>query len=211
MKKIALAGVPRNGDLKRSELKADRKIPAIVYGKKFPSTSISIDEGVFAKIFKESGFTHIIDLAIGTKKQSVLVHDVQRHPVSGDMTHIDFLAIATGEKLTIEIPLTLTGNAPALRDGLLVEQLMDEVEVKCLPENLVDSFEVDVTALTVEGDIIQLKDVKIDTAKYEILTDLEQPVVTVLAPSDEVIENTAPVAEVTETAAPAEEAAKDSE
>jgi large subunit ribosomal protein L25 len=115
----------------------------------------------------------------------VLVHEVQKNPVSGDFTHIDFYAITAGQKIHVNIPVKFVGESQAKRDGAIVEEHMTEIEVKCSPSDLVDFFEVDITQLAEMGDNIKVEDLKIDTKKYEILSDGESVIISANEPAAE--------------------------
>ena len=124
-----------------------------------------------------AGVSHIISLDVDGKKMDVLVHEFQKNPVTGDFLHIDFYAITKGEKVTTSIPLSFIWDSAAARDGALIEELLRELEVKTLPKNLVDSFEVDISKLEKVGDIIRVSDLGIDEEKYEIITNIDNVVV----------------------------------
>jgi large subunit ribosomal protein L25 len=148
MEKLALNSVKRTGEEKLKDLRANKQIPAIVYGHNFKPVSIALDYSEFLKTFRIAGKTHILKLSIDGKNQEVIVHDMQYHPVTGDFQHVDFVTVNAKEKIHVSIPLKLIGNAPATRNGGMVDQLVDEIELKCLPGDLVDHFEFDISGLT---------------------------------------------------------------
>ncbi|MDD2486803.1 MAG: 50S ribosomal protein L25 [Candidatus Gracilibacteria bacterium] len=208
MEKLHLNSSVRLVDENLKELRIGKQIPAVVYGHKFPSTSVKIGYSEFLKVFRVGGYTHIIELTIDGKKQDVLVHDLQKHPVTGDFQHVDFMALSAGEKIHVSIPLHIVGNAPVLREGGLLDQILHEAEVKCLPKDLVDGFDVDVSGLTALGEVMHLSDVKIDTKKFELITPIDSPIISVLETKGAKIEDEAP-AEAAEV--PASEQKKDKE
>ncbi|MCK9271980.1 50S ribosomal protein L25 [Candidatus Gracilibacteria bacterium] len=200
MEKLKLSSEVRDLSEKLSTIRGNKLIPGVVYGHKFPSKGIQVGYSDFLKTFRTGGHTHIVELTIDGKKHDVLIHEVQKHPVTGDFQHVDFMALAAGEKIHVKIPLVLVGSAPATREGGLVSQSVHEVEVKCFPKDLVDSIEIDISGLTEIGSSIHLVDVKIDS-KFEILTHLDLPVVTILetkAEKEEVIETSVADVETTE-------------
>jgi len=160
----------RNLDGKNKELRALKKIPAVVYGKNQEAISIVLDYSEFLKTFRKTWESHIINLKVGKKEIEVLVHDVQKEPVSGDFIHIDFFAITKGEKLTTHIKLSFVWNSIAVKEGGILEELHKEIEVKCLAKDLVDSFEVDLSILNEIEDVFRVSDLKLDSKKYEVLT-----------------------------------------
>lgn len=195
MEKLTLIAASRDTETKLSTIRAEKRVPAVVYGHKFAAQAISVGASELLKIFRKSGKTHIIELTLEGKKQDVLIHEVQRAPVSGDFLHVDFFVVSATEKIHVQIPVHLTGNSPAQVLGGLVEQNMHEVEVKCLPKNLVDAFEADLSGLANIGDIIHVKDLGIDTKKFDILSDLDGAIVSIHLPKGTQEEETAaPVA-----------------
>jgi len=191
MEKLTLVATSRDTETKLSTIRADKKVPAVVYGHKITAQAITVGASDLLKIFRKSGKTHIIELNLDGKKQDVLIHDTQRAPVSGDFIHIDFFAVSATEKIHVQIPVHLVGLSPAALQGGLIEQNMHIVEVKCLPKNLVDAFEADLSKLENLGDSLHIKDLSIDTAKFDILSDIESSIVSVHLPKgvaeDEVV------------------------
>lgn len=181
MEKLALNSAKRTWEEKLSELRASRKVPAVVYWHNFDSVSVSVDYSEFLKTYRTSWKTHIIKLSIDWKNQDVLVHEIQYHPVTWDFQHIDFMAISSKEKIHVSIPLKLIGNAPATREGWVVDQLVDEVEVKCLPSDLVDHFEFDISNMVELWQVAHFSEVAIDSKKFEVLhITPETPIVSIL-------------------------------
>jgi len=197
MKNIVLSCVKRNANEKLSDIRSAKRIPAVVYGHKVDAMSITLDYSEFLRVHREAGQSHIVSLSVEGKKMDVLIHDIQNHPVSGDYQHVDFFAVSATEKLTVGIPVVLTGSSQAQRNGAILDQNLEEIEVKCLAKDLVDNFPVDITALKEFGDVIHVSDLVgsvINTKVFEIETDLELPVVTALEPKVEAVEDSAPVA-----------------
>lgn len=198
MEKLTLVGELRDINEKISNVRADKKIPSIAYGHKFESQAISVDYSEFLKVFRKSGHTHIVELTIDGKKHNVLVHEVQKYPVSGDFLHIDFFVVSATEKIHVQIPFVLVGESEAQKQGAMVEQNLHTVDIKCFPKDLVDSFEVDISALAEVGDIIHIKDLNIDAKKFDILSPLDGAIASAHLPKGTVEE------EVTEEVAPDE-------
>lgn len=182
MEKLTLVATIRDTEMKLSTIRAEKKVPAVVYGHNVTAQAISLGASELLKVFRKSGKTHIIELNLDGKKQDVLIHETQRAPVSGDFIHVDLFAVSTTEKIHVQIPVHLIGTSPAQVQGGLIEQNMHIVEVKCLPKNLVDVFEADLSKLTNLGDIIHVKDLGIDTKKFDILSDLDGAIVSVHLP-----------------------------
>lgn len=182
MEKLTLVAASRDTETKLSTIRGNKKVPAVVYGHKITAQAITVGASELLKVFRKSGKTHIVELTLEGKKQDVLIHEVQRAPVSGDFLHVDFFAVSATEKIHVQIPVHLVGVSPAQVQGGLIEQNMHLVEVKCLPKNLVDAFEVDLSKLENLGDIIHVKDLAIDATKFDILSDLDGSIVSVHLP-----------------------------
>lgn len=182
MASLSLAAEARNTEEKTAQIRKNKKIPAVVYGKNTESTSITIDYSEFLKTFRQSWESTIITLNIGKESHDVLVNNIQKAPVTGDYTHIDFYAITRGEALTAHIHFNFIGESLGAREGGILEELMKDVEVKCLPRDLVDHFDVDLSKLEEIWSMIKLWDLGIDTEKYELWHDLEEVVAKISIP-----------------------------
>lgn len=191
MEKLTLVASTRNTEEKLSTIRANKQVPGVVYGHKFAPIAISVGASELLKLFRKAGKTHIVELVLEGKKHDVLIHDYQKAPVSGDFLHIDLFVVSATEKIHVQVPVTLVGTSPAQVLGGMIEHTLHTLEVKCLPKNLVDSFEVDLSKLQNLGDIIHVKDLGIDTKKFDILSSLEGAVVSIHAPKGGVEEETA--------------------
>jgi len=122
----------------------------------------------------------------------VLLKEVQHHPLTGDVQHVDFLEVSMTRKMRVEMPIVLTGEPVGVtQGGGILEQMLREVEVECLPGDLVEHFEIDVSHLNI-GDALMVGDLNVDGA-YTVLTAPSVAVAAVVAPRVE--EEAAPVAE----------------
>jgi len=135
-------------------------VPAVFYGRKETSTSISVSERDFEKVWKEAGESSVITLSgVGDDKEA-LIHDVDFHPVSGLPRHVDFYIIEKGKTLEVSVPIEFEGIAPAVKElgGVLVK-VLHELEVEALPKDLPHHIVVDISPLrTLESRII-VKDI----------------------------------------------------
>jgi len=197
MDKLVLPSQKRTPQEVAKMLRKQRLVPAVVYGRKQEPISLKLGASDVLKTHRVAGENHVVSLDIEGKKIDVLFHEVQRAPVSGDITHVDFYAIVKGEKVYANIPFVFTGVSRAkMEEWALIEEVLKHIEVKCLPEHLVDSFEVDLSKLENVGDNIKVADLGISD-KYEIDPVLLEEVVAVAAATrEEVIEDTAPEAEL---------------
>lgn len=177
MEKLILNSQKRDNSEVVSYLRNNRTLPWVVYGHKQKPISLKLDYSDFLRVFRISGENHIISLDIEWQKLDVLVHDYQKHPVKWDYTHVDFYAISAGEKVHTNIPIVLIGSAPASREWAVIEEHLKELEVKCMPNDLVDNFEVDLSSLKEVGDAIKVRDIIVDTNKITVLTPEDEVVV----------------------------------
>lgn len=171
------------------EIRMSKKIPAVIYGKNYKNVNLALDEVTFNRLYKEAGSSNLIDLDFDGENAKVLVHDIQRHPVSEEILHVDFLKIDMKEKIKTEIPLEFVGETPLVieQEGSLITN-KDAVEVECLPNDLVDHIKVDISVLIEFEQNIKVSDIKAPQG-VEILDDPEEVVVLVQPPrSDEEIE-----------------------
>lgn len=199
MENLSLSAEVRNTSEKTKEIRANKKLPAVVYGHKQEALSITLDYSDFLRTFRKSGESHIINLDVEGKKIEVLVHDFQKNVVTEAYTHVDFYAVTKGEALTTKIHLNFTGASQAAKEGAIIDEHMKEIEVKCLPKDLVDAIDVDLSKLVEMGDSIRVSDLKVDASKLHILNNADDIVVSASKPAKvEEISNEAPEAPATE-------------
>ena len=117
----------------------------------------------------------------GGKYRQVLLKEVQHHPVNASILHVDFHAVAMDEKLVVNIPIELVGDPKGVLEGGVLDHTMREVEVECLPGDIVEQIEVDVSGLDI-NDSLSVNDIEIDKSKYSILTDGELAIAAVVPP-----------------------------
>jgi large subunit ribosomal protein L25 len=135
---------------KRSRrLHGEGKLAAVVYGHNTAATPIVLDRLEFQKVFIKSGRTHLVDLVVdGDRTEKVLVREIQTHPRRLGPIHVDFYQVSLEEKITVEVPVHLTGESAAVKRGDAdVLQPIHSVRVECLPTDIPASFEVDLTPL----------------------------------------------------------------
>ena len=185
-------------------------LPANLYGKKIASQALELTLSDFQKASEKAGTTGVIELQIGTQTIPTLIRNVQHHPVTDQPLHVDFYKVDLAQKVTAQVPIVLIGEAPAVEQkiGLLIHPIT-EIEVEALPKDLPDKIEVDVSNLKEIDNVICVKDLKIDTKKIKILTDLNQAVAQIQPPQKEEVEAPPPTEEaaVAEGEVPPEEAA----
>jgi large subunit ribosomal protein L25 len=136
------------------------RIKAVVYGPKFPSTSITVDTKEFTKLFKDAGESSVITLKGLDADQDVLIHDVQKNVVQGTIVHADLYVVQKGQKITVHVPLVFTGVSAAVKSlgGNLVK-VLHEVEVEADAKHLPHEITIDISSLENLDDQILVSDI----------------------------------------------------
>lgn len=174
---------------KVKNLRLEGIVPASVYGPKRPSTNIEVDKKEFIGIFKSVGFNQFFDLAIESEPKSskVLVKEIQKNPVTDILTSVSFYQVDEDTKVVVEVPVELVGEAPAvkLNVGFLINML-DQIEVYCLPKDLPSSIKIDVTKLENIGDGISISDIQLpEGVELSSSMDPDAGIVSIAAPQKE--------------------------
>ncbi|KKQ56860.1 MAG: 50S ribosomal protein L25 [Parcubacteria group bacterium GW2011_GWA2_38_13] len=174
---------------KLNALREKEIVPAVIYGHKIKNTNVQVFMNDFIKVHRVAGESTLFDLVVNDEKPvKVIIKDVQRDPIKGDVVHIDFHQVSMTEKLQAQIPLRFIGIAPAIKTfgGVFVTQ-KEAISVKCLPQDLVTDIEVDVTSIVNLEDSIKIKNIKVPE-KIEVLDDSEDIVAAVIVTKEEVVE-----------------------
>ncbi len=161
-------------------------LPAVVYGHNIPSKMIKVSYNDFQKVLEKTGESTLIDLKIDQEKPvSVLIQDVQLDPVKDKIIHVDFYQVKKGEKIETEIELNFVGESKAVKElnGTLVK-VMDKIPVRCLPKDLIQELDVDISSLNTFDDVIRVADLSFPPG-IEVLVDSEETVASVSPPEKE--------------------------
>ncbi|MBW2390862.1 MAG: 50S ribosomal protein L25 [Deltaproteobacteria bacterium] len=168
-------------------LRRDGRVPAVLYGHGKATVSLAIEANALEHLLKTShaGLNTLIDLAGASevKGRVVLVKELQRHPVAGTLVHADFFEIDTKELLHIAVPIRLLGSAAGVNFGGILEHIMREIELACLPTAIPDSIEIDISHLEV-GDSVHVSDLTLPEG-VETALDPGLPVAHVAVPKIE--------------------------
>jgi large subunit ribosomal protein L25 len=166
-------------------LRKEGLIPAVVYGHKIEARNLSVNGIELNKVYDKAGESALIELEIEGKKVNALIHDTQNDPMSGKISHVDFFEVNMKEEVETEIRLEFVGESEAVKahGGVLIKN-MDEIMVKCLPSDLPEKYEIDISKLATFDDVIAVKDLKISD-KVEIMLDGETVIALVAAPRTE--------------------------
>ena len=193
---------PGNKNVARRVRRGGR-IPGVVYGAGKPATTVTLDPRQVTRILHSStGHNTIFDLALDGERTKAMIVDWQYEPIKGSLLHIDLKRIAMDQKLKVSVPIVLIGEAAGVKQqGGILEQILREVEIECLPGDIPSSIEADVSEL-VFGKVLRVSDL-VHNEKLEVITDANQPVAHITTVKEEVV--TTPEAVAAEAAAaPAE-------
>jgi large subunit ribosomal protein L25 len=193
-------------------LRVDEKVPGIIYGAGEPPVSLVFDHRkALLALSHEAFYSHILTLKVDGKNEKVILKDVQRHPAKPRLLHLDFLRIRADQKLHMHIPLHFKGeqDAPGVKEGGIVSRGMSDVEVICLPANLPEYIEVDISNLAMNN-VIHLsnltlpKGVELAAFVHGAEGQHDLPVVSIHMPRIEAEEVPMPTEEGVGGAAPSE-------
>jgi len=164
-------------------LRVSRKeglIPGEVYGHGFKNEHVAIKAKDFLKVFDEAGESTIVNLKLGREGWPVLIYDVKKDYLSGEVAHVDFYRVTMTEKIKAKVPLEFIGESLAIKDKLgILNKAMSEIEVEALPANLPHNFQVDLSSLVDLTSNIYVKDLSI-SKNVKVLVDLETVVATIV-------------------------------
>ncbi|MGM0501101.1 MAG: 50S ribosomal protein L25 [Bacillota bacterium] len=162
------------------QLREQGLVPGVLYGHDRETVSVKADAKEVEDVL---GGNAIIDLTLddGTT-QPVMVKDVQKDVITRDLLHIDLYQINLDEKITVEVPVEVVGQAEGEREGGLLNQILREIEIECLPTDIPENIEVDVDALTI-GDSISVGELDVGE-DIEVMVDESETVATVVLPDE---------------------------
>jgi len=199
-----LEATPREATTKNAarRVRVAGQVPGVVYGAGKDSQTISVDPRQVQRIlYSETGHNTIVDLKLANEQAKAMIVDWQFEPIRGHLLHVDFKRIAMDKVLRVKVPVLLKGDAAGVKlEGGILEQVLREVEIECLPADIPGHIDVDVTELTF-GKLIRVEDLP-HGEKLKFLTDANQMVAHIVSVK-EVVEETA-VAAVDATATPTE-------
>lgn len=181
-------------------LRQSGKIPGIIYGRDYQNQNIAVDPKDIVRILEsESGHNTIFSIDVDTGSTNVLIRDYQLDPVKGTLIHADFQKISMDEVMEFDVPVQALGTPKGVKEhGGVVDVVLREVKVECLPSDVPDNITIDVSELEI-GESLRVEDLQIDTSKITVLSDADLVVITLVAPR---VEAEAPVAVEEEVAEP---------
>lgn len=194
------------------KLRATGRVPGVLYGQGLEPTALSVDERELYHVFHTSGSNVLVDLVLDGKEHFALLREVQRDHIRGRYVHVDFFAIRRDENVKVDVQVRIVGESPGVKQGGLLEHHLWAVQVECLPRDVPEAIEADVSELSI-GDSLRVGGLEVPSG-VTILSDPEETVVTVVTPQIVKVEEEIPEEEVAEAAegeVPAEGAAEAAE
>lgn len=184
-KKLIAKKRDQEGSNNARRLRGTGRLPGVVYGADKDPVSVAVDVHDFEQILHHhASESMIINIAVeGEGDMSVLVKEVQHHPVTSELVHVDFMRVQADRPIHVDIEIQLVGDAAGVKLGGLLDQVMHTIGVECLPADLVEKFEVNVSELAI-GQSLHVSDLNLG-AKYKVLVDDAAIVASVSGPTVE--------------------------
>jgi large subunit ribosomal protein L25 len=181
--KLIVTSRELKGSSNARRLRAEGLIPGVIYKEGAEARPVSLPKHEFEQMLHHhAGEQMMVEIALDGKDESVLLKDVQHNPLTGDVQHVDLQEVALNKVLKVEVTIELVGEPEGVKTGGgMLDHSLHSVEVECLPADIMEQIEVDVSGLNV-GDSLVVKDIQLDASKYTILTEEDANVASVLAP-----------------------------
>ena len=181
--KLIVTSRELKGSPNARRMRRDGMIPGVIYSDGNEARSISLPKHDFEQMLHHhAGEQMMITIELDGKESSVLLKDVQHDILSDGIEHVDLQEVSMTKKLRVQISIELIGEADGVKnEGGVLDHLLHSVDVECLPGDILEKIEVDVSALTM-GDMLMVQDIQIDASKYEIVTAGDVGVASVSAP-----------------------------
>ena len=202
--KITVKSRDMKGSANSRRLRRDGWVPGVIYSDGGAARTVSLPKHTFEQMLRHHASEHVmikIQIDDGAE-EAVLLKEVQHNAISGGVVHVDMQKVDMNKKLRVEVPVELVGEAEGVRNqGGVLDHLLHYIQIECFPADIPEGISVDVTGLKL-GEILTIKDIRVDTSKHAILMDADIGVASVSIPK--VVEE--PVAEeaAAAAAAPAE-------
>ncbi len=189
MKTVPLKASQRSGVGKQEvkKIRAQKRIPAVVYGHGIKTTSIDMSVDDFLRaIHTKAGENVVIQLTVSGSEsfeKTVVIKEIQHDPVTDAIEHVDFNAISLTEKIKVKVPLHVKGEAPGMKEGGVLDVVHHEIEVECLPTQIPERLDADISALKI-GDSIHIREITFPSGVQPQL-EQDEVVVAIHAPKAE--------------------------
>jgi large subunit ribosomal protein L25 len=163
-------------------LRKGGKVPTVLYYKGEEPLSLYVDKQLLYKAMKSD--QRIYEIDINSKSQYVMIKEIQYHPVTDEVIHLDFMRVRRSEKITISVPIILVGKSIGVTEGGILTQSMNQIEISCYPTNVPDHIEVNIDDLALNASI-SVADISIDDEDVEIISPDDLNVASVITPREE--------------------------
>jgi large subunit ribosomal protein L25 len=180
MSRASLSGVVREevGKTGLKSVRRDHFVPGVLYGHHRESTPVKMDAIELEKFLKYHGVGTNLDFTVGSKAHNVIIKDIHRNTLKGQILHVDFQELKAGEKVKVTIPIRVLNRETVEDSRSVLTEIIHELEISVLPKDLIDSIEVDVAHLKY-GDNIKVEELSIfNDDRYELNHDADEIVVT---------------------------------
>jgi large subunit ribosomal protein L25 len=163
------------------KLRAQGRVPGILYGHGMDPIKVAVDDrDLYHVLHTDAGSNVLVDLHVGKDQHLAMPREIQRDHIRGQFLHIDFLVVRRDEKITVDVPVHLTGESHGVKEGGVVEHHLWDLKVECLPTNVPQSIEADISALGI-GDSLTVSQIQVPSG-VTVLTPLEETIVSVVPP-----------------------------
>ena len=189
--KLEIVKREQPGSKAAKAMRKEGKIPVNFYYAGEDNINFTIDKKIFRRAI-QSG-QHIFEVDINDSAQYVMIKEVQYHPVSDEIIHIDLMRVRRDQKMTISVPIILEGDALGVQEGGIMTQNLATLEISCLPADVPDHIIVDVSDFEMNH-VMNVSDIKVD-GKIEIITAEDMDVLAVIPPREESLEPEIPTDE----------------
>lgn len=177
------------GKNRSRQLRKNGFIPGIVYGRGMETQAVKVRESEFRKVLRRYGSSSLIDLGVDGKVLPVIIKEIQEHPIKNQYLHVDFQKLRMDETVKLTIPIAIVGRENVEKGDIILVQQIDEVNIECLPANIPQSVEADVSNIDLNTPLL-IED--LDIAKDEnitILDDVKDPIAVLTEVAEEVEED----------------------
>jgi large subunit ribosomal protein L25 len=186
MAEVTLKAVKRErtGKGAARKARAENKVPAIIYGQGMEPVAVEVDRRELVGAFHtDAGLNVLLTIQVDGQSTTALARDLQRDPLRGTLLHADFVKVDLKQEVEVEVPVHIVGEAAGVKEGGVIEQPLFQLHVRCLPTNVPESIDADVSRLAI-GDSLKVADLA--TGKdFVILNDPDSSVASVVAPVSE--------------------------
>ncbi|TFZ41403.1 50S ribosomal protein L25 [Soehngenia longivitae] len=172
------------GKNKAKKIRKENEIPAIIYERNRESIPVKIDGIEFMKVFREAGTSNLIDLSLENETTPVIIKSVQKDPIKGNVIHVDLQRLDMKEKIKVEVPIILHNRDKIKNQPSVLMQMIESLEIECLPGDMPEAIEIDVEDLDF-NEPIKVKNLDIiNNPNVRVITDHDMTICVLNRPTD---------------------------